>query len=289
MTIDDLPVVSTPARLGLQGQISAKLLRSIAEHRAPAIGFVSESRLHHRGARDERQVAQLRAWLDAGLELGNHTYSHLDLHATPLAAFQEDVVRDEVVTRPLLAARGKRLRYFRHPYLHTGTDPEVRRQFEAFLAARGYEIAPVTIPPSDWIFSRAYDRAFARGNPAMMERIATAYREYVEATFEYHERLSRALFGHEIREILLLHANALNADHFGALVHMIWRRGYRLVPLDRALADPAYQSPDTYTGPDGIGWLQRWGLSRGFEGIFFAGFPDVPGFVMEAAGLTIER
>ena len=40
-------------------------------------------------------------------------------------------------------------------------------------------------------------------------------------------------------------------------------RGYRLVSLNEALADPAYGRPDEYVGPRGLSWLQRWALAVG--------------------------
>ena len=41
------------------------------------------------------------------------------------------------------------------------------------------------------------------------------------------------------------------------------RRGHRFITLERALQDPAYRSPDTYRGPGGLSWLDRWALTRG--------------------------
>lgn len=76
--------------------------------------------------------------LDAGLELGNHTYSHIWIDQAPLAAYKEDVIRGETVIRKLLAAKGMTLRYFRHTQLRTGPTVEYKRALEEFLAARGY-------------------------------------------------------------------------------------------------------------------------------------------------------
>src|SRR2546427_9745841 len=46
----------------------------------------------------------LEMWLTAGLELGNHTWSHPDLNTTPLEEFKADVVRGEPVIRRLQEA-----------------------------------------------------------------------------------------------------------------------------------------------------------------------------------------
>ena len=41
----------------------------------------------------------------------------------------------------------------------------------------------------------------------------------------------------------------------------------------------AYGSPDTYAGPHGVGWLQRWAWSRGLGERFLDGRPAVPRWV----------
>jgi hypothetical protein len=101
----------------------------------------------------------------------------------------------------------------------------------------------------------------------------------MESVAEYYEQQSAALFGREIPQVLLLHANNINADHFGRLAQMYRRRGYAFIPLDQALRDPAYASADTYTGPAGITWIHRWAITQGKPGSSFAGEPTVPDWV----------
>src|SRR4026207_981078 len=76
VTIDDLPVVSTRRDIKNRQEITQKLLGPIKKAKVPAIGFVNENKLYADGKRDEKQVDLLRMWVDAGLELGNHTFSH---------------------------------------------------------------------------------------------------------------------------------------------------------------------------------------------------------------------
>jgi peptidoglycan/xylan/chitin deacetylase (PgdA/CDA1 family) len=152
VTFDDLPVVGT-RDLAAQQEITRKLVHSITSNRVPAIGFVNENKLLDGGVEDERRVTLLQEWLNAGLDLGNHSFSHPDLHSTPLETFEADVVRGEATTRRLLNRRGKTLRYFRHPFLHAGRDLETQQQLAEFLASRGCPVAPVTIDNSDWIFA----------------------------------------------------------------------------------------------------------------------------------------
>ena len=289
VTFDDLPVATRAFQDDdAQARITEKLLAAIRQHDVPAIGFVNEVKLSPRGAVDDGRVALLRRWLAAGLELGNHTRSHLDLHIAPLSAYLEDIGRGDSVTAALLRSNGARPRYFRHPFLHTGRDLATRREVERFLAARAYRVAPVTIDNGDYIFAAAYERALVGGDESGQRRIATSYLYYMERVFDYYERQSVAILGREMRQVLLLHANALNADHFGALADMITRRGYRFVSLDRALADSAYNSADRYTGAGGISWLHRWALTEGKRGAFFAGEPTVPEAIEREAALPVQ-
>ena len=285
VTFDDLPTAGVLSRdLASSRALTDKLLRAIAAHRVPTIGFVNEIKVAGAdGAVDADRVALLRQWRDAGIELGNHTYSHLDFHTTPLEAFEADVVKGETETRRLLEERGGQLRYFRHPFLHTGRDLETRARFERFLADRHYRIAPVTIDNDEYIFAAAYDRALQRGAAEVATRVADAYVPYMESKIAYFERNEQELFGRAIAHVLLVHANMLNADRFGDLAAMFERRGYRFITLDRALEDPAYRSEDTYAGPGGITWLHRWALTRKLPKTFFAGEPEVPGFVADNA------
>ena len=277
-TIDDLPWVSAvPVSQDAIATSTRQLLAALAGNRIPAIGFVNEQKLAPDGNVEPKRVQLLQYWLDAGLELGNHTFSHLDLHTTPLDEFQQDVVRGETVTSKLLAGSGKRLRYFRHPMLHTGRTLETKHRLETFLAARGYRVAPITIDNYDYIFARAYDRATAKEKP----RILAAYLDYMTAIVEYYEQQSQVIVGREIRQTLLLHANALNADAVVSLARMFERRGYQFISLDHALDDPAYTLADTYTGTAGMTWLHRWAITLGKKGIF-AGEPVVPDWIAQA-------
>jgi peptidoglycan/xylan/chitin deacetylase (PgdA/CDA1 family) len=110
VTFDDLPVAGT-RHIAVQREITRKLLHSIASNKVPAIGFVNENKLLDGGVRDEPRVALLQQWLDAGLDLGNHSFSHPDLHRVALEDFQDDVIRGEETTRRLLMRQGRALNY----------------------------------------------------------------------------------------------------------------------------------------------------------------------------------
>ena len=101
-------------------------------------------------AADSARIATLQRWLEAGLEIGNHTYSHPRIAENAVSAFLDDIVKGEVITRPLLEARGKKLVWFRYPFLATGNGPAAQ-VVEEFLAQRGYQANSKTITVSDEI------------------------------------------------------------------------------------------------------------------------------------------
>jgi peptidoglycan/xylan/chitin deacetylase (PgdA/CDA1 family) len=248
----------------------------------PAVGFVNQSKVEVGGSVDPARVALLEQWLDADLELGNHGHSHLDLHRVEVDRWLEDVDRGAPVVRRLLDDRQLRLRYFRHPFLHTGTSVEVQRTAAVELAKRGYTVAPVTVDNGEWIYGDVYGNATNRGDAALMDRLGASYVDYMLEVAAYYDRQAALIVGREIPQVLLVHAYALNADHLGALLDALARRGWRWITLEEALSDRVYRRPTSgYTGPGGITWLHRWAITRGVDPAVFAGEPDVPGWVRD--------
>lgn len=263
VTIDDLPASNAYAmEAATISEINSRLVATLREQKIPAVGFVNEKKLYKIGEVDQR-IESLALWLNSGLELGNHTYSHLSLNRAGLKAFEDDVIQGETVTRLLLAQHKMVLSFFRHPYLDTGRDLQTRREAEAFLSARGYRIAPVTVDAWDWMFGGVYEDAKKRGDATLQQELVKSYLSYTEAIVTWTEQLSKELVGYEIKQILLLHANQLEADHLQGLVELMRMRGYRFISLNDALADPAYSLPDTYVGDEGTDWLTHWAITRG--------------------------
>jgi hypothetical protein len=89
------------------------------------------------------------------------------------------------------------------------------------------------------------------------------------------------LLGRPLRQILLLHANALNAAQLPRLLALLEERGYRFVSLERALQDPAYRQPDTVFEPPDEPWLARWTRAAGMRP---SRPPTIPAFVLQLAG-----
>jgi len=92
LTFDDLP-----AQRGDQqtmDSINHKLIRVLKENSIPAVGFVNESKLYWYSDPTPYKN-MLKMWVDAGLELGNHGYSHLDPNNTEFKTYTEDCTSSE--------------------------------------------------------------------------------------------------------------------------------------------------------------------------------------------------
>lgn len=287
VTIDDLPVVSTRGDIKNRRQITKKLIAHIKKANVPAIGFVNENKLYAKDKRDEKQIDLLRLWIDAGLELGNHTFSHRSLNRIEPAEYKADLLKGETVTKELLRSKGREIRFFRHPFLQTGRTLLIKEEFDDFLEEHGYTIAPITFDNADYIFSRAYDIAFDRKDKKLMKQIGEAYVPYMESKLVYWERQSVMLFDREVSQTLLIHANFINSDYLDDLAAMFVRRGYKFVDLETALKDDAYKLPDTFIGGAGISWLHRWALERGKDYVL-PDDPTVPNFVLKLSGFESE-
>jgi len=176
ITIDDLPAGAANFMTAAEiTSMTTKLLATLRDNKVPAVGFVNERKLFFRWNEVNERIAALNMWLDAGFELGNHTYAHTSLNRAGLKEFEESVIQGETVTRLLQTQHKMTMRYFRHPYLDTGRDLQTRREAEAFLVARGYRIAPVTMDAWDWMFARVYDDAKKRGDAAVQQEVVKSY------------------------------------------------------------------------------------------------------------------
>jgi peptidoglycan-N-acetylglucosamine deacetylase len=272
ITIDDLPrggdggSFDTATLLAMTG----KLLTPFREQKIPVTGFVNAGRkLDDPGAL--RRILNL--WLDAGADLGNHSSTHPDINDVPLAQYTADIVKGEPELQAVLEARGRKLTYFRHPYLRVGPTAEVKRGLQDFLDGRGYVVAPVTLDNADYLYAALYQR------PEFRERARREYLPYMESIVDFFEKRSVEVMGREFPQILLIHANQLNADVMPELLAMFRRRGYRIVTLAEALKDSAYRIAENYVGRGGFSWIHRWSKAKGMPG---KGEPEPPAWAQQA-------
>lgn len=281
VTIDDLPYVrigEVPYLTSAQ-TATAKILKTLKKHKVPAVGFVNERMLEDAREREAR-IALLREWVNKGMTLGNHTYSHPDFNQLTVEEFQEEIAKGEVVTRELMRSRRPYQLYFRHPQTHTGDTPEKKEAIEKFLSERGYKVTPHTIENSDFIFNVAYALAMQKGDEALAKRVREEYLILTITATEFAEKISPQIFGREIPQTLLIHSNDITADSLDEMLRRLAERGYQFVTLDKVMADPAYQTKVTYITKHGPTWFFRWAKSKDMK-LDFSGDPDPPKWVLD--------
>ena len=266
VTFDDLPYQAADAAL-CDPQTAMTLTEDFVEMLRPldthGAVFINEGKVCE-AQRADLLPRILNVWLDAGLELGNHTFSHINIHGATAEAWLADTDQGATITRQVLEARGQRLHWFRHPYLFTGETPEKKAAMAEGLAQRGYDVAPVTLDNNDWMFASVYRQAEANGDEALKTRIGQAYVAHMTTVLDHFEPYSAELTGgREPAQVLLLHANSLNRDWYPQVHALYLARGYRFVTLEQALADPVYALPDSYTRANGVSWLHRWTSTAG--------------------------
>ena len=258
ITFDDLPVVCRCPDDASRRYITTQLISTFRKFNMPVLGVVNEQKLETDGVPDPLKIDLLNLWLEAGFELGNHGYAHRNINDIPMEEYQLEILKGEKITRHLARKAGLPYRFFRHPYLSAGDNLEIRRQLDDFLAQHKYTIAPNTITYQDYTFSGAYEIALAKGDTTLANRIREAYLKYTLERWIAAEQQANDLFAKDIRHILMVHANRLNADAFGDVAKMMMDRGYTFISIDEALRDPVYARPDTFDGKVGVTWLSRW-------------------------------
>ena len=269
-TFDDIPgLIADNCDVAGYRALNTKLVSAIKRNRIPALGLVTEGRMCASKRAHNREIYEI--WYSAGLELGNHSFSHRDFNNEPLEQFQADIIAGE-------ASLKKKPRYFRFPFLRTGLDLQKKRAIETFLDERGYRHAVVTFDNDEYIYAAAYDSALRKKDAALAKKIARDYLRYMESTFAFYEELSRNVLGYEPPQILLLHANQINADYLDQLAGILKSRRYRFESIDTVLKDPAYARRDKYIGRRGLSHLQRWALDDGKDP---GKQPEPPAWVMD--------
>jgi len=249
ITFDDLPVVRVHERAE-RLKITDRILTTLAEFEIKAAGFVI-------GDNIEGDIDILHSWLEAGHTLGNHTYSHPDINEVPIELYIRDIEKGQTAIEELLSDAGQNRRYFRYPFLHYGLTYDAKKAVADYLEREGYVIAHVSIDTDDFAYNLQFEKVYQLADSIELIQLGNEYVDHVLKRLEEAEQLSEELLGRQVRHILLLHANRINAHFLGDLLTEVSVRGYEFISLDNALSDPVYSVQESYAGPMGISYLER--------------------------------
>lgn len=229
ITVDDLPAHG-PLPPGVSRiDVARDMIAALKAAGVPAIGFVNGSF----GADDPDSPKVLAAWKAAGLPLGNHGFSHLNLDTVGALAFLADLDRNE----PFVTGQPRR---FRYPFLAEGRDPAVRDAVRAGLAARGYRIAAVTLSFDDYAYNAPYVRCLAQGDNGAVAALEARYLASARRDAERGRAIGKATQGAEMPQVLLLHIGVFGTKMLPRLLAQYREMGYGFRSLDAVQADPFY-------------------------------------------------
>ncbi len=248
ITLDDLPY-AVPSRVSPQeGLVIVEAVnRTLARYGVTATGFAIGEKV----APDS--LPALRAFVRAGHGLGNHSWSHPDYNQLTPEAFRLETVRADRALADWLT-EGK---YYRFPFLHQGETPEKREAAAAILAQLGYRNVPVSIDNDEYRFNDDYMKALAKGDREAAQEIAGRYLRHMQERTGYFQALAQGRLSRDVRHILLLHMNRINADHLGDLLGWYKAQGWSFITVQEALTDPVYSADDRYVGPKGLSQIER--------------------------------
>lgn len=228
ITIDDLPFVGSanndPKKLQREHDRFMLMLQALVDRKVPATGFVIA------GSIEKGQWQLLEAFRDAGMELGNHTYSHKSLNSLTAEKYIADLEHADKLLDPIMT----KPKYFRYPYLAESKGVK-REEVHTFLTEHGYTIAPVTIDSKDFKFNSQLFAIPYRLRPQNLNQLKKRYLAYMWNQTLRAEANAKQRGDDPIRQVLLIHANLLNSHFLGDVIDMYQANGYRIVSLDEIL------------------------------------------------------
>ena len=240
LTFDDLPAVGALPAAMTRVEIATKLASELnANHLTGTYGMVNAVRLEEN---PDGQKA-LHAWVDAGMNIGSHTWSHMSLTSNTAEAFEHEIALNEPALVQYAGVRD--WHWFRYPFLWEGDTLEKRRAVRAYLRDHGYRVAQVSLDFEDYAWNDAYARCSTRQDPAA---IAWLKQSYLDTATEYI-KLGREeqiiAFGHEIPNVMLLHETAFTTLMLPDLLSLLRSQGFTFKSLPEVEQDAAYaMDPD---------------------------------------------
>lgn len=257
LTFDDGPKLG-PTPLLSAAERNAALLKQLALAKVRATLFVTLAN----GADRPEGLALLKAWGHAGHTLGNHTVTHPDLNsaAVSLARYEQEILACDEAIHELPGYRG----WFRFTFLREGNTPEKRDGMRAFLASKGWRNASVSLDTSDWRLDRKLVEVLSKNPTADLAPIREAYVGHVKQRARAYRELSRRLLDRDIRQVLLMHHNLLNALFLADVLSMLKAEGWNFIETAAAYQDEVYSLQSERAAP-GQSLLLSLARSKGWK------------------------
>lgn len=219
ITIDDLPFVGEYRNFHLNMMID-----SLKEHQIPATGFIIGSEVRN------NNWDMLRKFRDAGFGLGNHTFTHINLNKVKTKAYIQDIKQADELLLPVLTEP----KYFRYPYLAMSSGHK-RDKILCYLSQKNYQVAPITIDSKDFFFNQRLLSVSEINRRHYLEELKAFYLDFIYQQTQHAEEHNHYNKKPDQAQILLIHANLLNAYVLPDIIRLYKEKGYTFVSLEEAL------------------------------------------------------
>jgi peptidoglycan/xylan/chitin deacetylase (PgdA/CDA1 family) len=238
LTFDDLPRTGELPQGMTRVQVIKTISKILQDAQAPRVyGFVNGIKLDSAPA--EREALEI--WTAAGFPLANHGYSHLNLAETTVRRYTSDIAANEDLLRSLMPKESD-WRWFRYPYLEEGESLRKKYRVAAFLKKNRYRVAEVTLDFEDFLWNAPYARCVAQNNEEGIKQLKLSYLSAAEDRIGLGQKMSQALYGRDIKHVMLLHVGPFETVMLPELLQLLKRKNFKLITLEEAANDPAYES-----------------------------------------------
>jgi peptidoglycan/xylan/chitin deacetylase (PgdA/CDA1 family) len=252
ITMDDLPLNGLLPPGVTRAETTRNVLTVLKKRRIPPVyGFINVKKLE--GNPDAAEALKLWA---AAEPIGNHTYAHMDLEQNPPEAFEREIEENEPALE-LLDTKNN-WHWFRYPFLHEGDTVEKRRAVRAYLKARGYRIAQVTLDWEDYMWNTAYARCVEKNDTKSIAWLRSSYLNTASEFLDLGREQAKLIYGHEISYVLLMHLGAFSSTILPEALDLLKKKGFTLVTLEEAETDPAYDGDPDVGLHDAGTLLDQW-------------------------------
>ncbi len=253
ITFDDLPLNGELPQGVTRARITRDTLAVLKMRQAPATyGFVNGKKLE--GNADAAEALKLWA---ASEPVGSHTYSHMDLNANPAEAFEREIEEDEPVLE-LVARKDANWHWLRYPFLREGDTAEKRRAVRAYLQAHQYRVAQVTLDWEDYAWNSAYARCMEKNDAKSIAWLRSSYLNTASAYLDLGREMAKLVYERDINHVLLLHLGAFSSTILPDVLDLLQKKGFKLVTLEDAESDPAYETDPDAGSRYGGTLLEQW-------------------------------
>ncbi len=246
LSFDDLPAAGGLRPGMTRVKILTRLTRELrAAHIKGVYGNVNAVDLP--GDPDCQQA--LRVWRAAGMNIGNHTWSHPELDKVTAASYDANIARDEPYLRQF--AGKSNWHWFRYPYLEEGNTVAKHLAVRRWLHAHHYRVEEVTLNFNDDDWGDPYLRCKAQHNAAAIAWLKASYMQNAAEYIQLEREEQQVAFGHEIPNVLLLHGTEFTTLMLPRLIALLQQQGFRFSTVPRVERNHTYRYDPAVALPGG--------------------------------------